>query len=218
MDTAERQASITRTAVLDRLAYWSEAQFGHVTRAQALESGINDVHLTRAARSGDLQRVCHGVYRLRGTPEFSWSELYAHWLAFGNADPGYAGPEFVVSGLSAAGLYEIGNLPPEEMRFTVSRLVRTNRPGVEIVVDEVFPEQKGIVAGMPVTRPPRLVADLVMEGYDLDHIGQIAADAVFKGLCLEDEIAAGLNGIARRHGFKTGKQFAGHILHLAQLS
>lgn len=46
----------------------ADAQLGYFTAAQAREAGIHPVRLVQLAKSGDIERVSRGVYRLTRYP------------------------------------------------------------------------------------------------------------------------------------------------------
>ena len=71
---------VRRRYALDRLAELAEDQAGYVTRAQAAAVGVDDLSLGRLVEGGDLIRVDHGVYRLRGAPAHEFEDLWVAWL------------------------------------------------------------------------------------------------------------------------------------------
>jgi predicted transcriptional regulator of viral defense system len=101
------------TLTLGRLAAIAEDQWGLATRRQAESAGVPQATLTRLIRSGVLERVAHGVYRLAGAPATDHLDLRAAWLQLAPETPSWErSPEQgVVSHRSAAALYGIGDLP-----------------------------------------------------------------------------------------------------------
>jgi len=59
------------------VAALTEAQWGLVTAAQALERGVSHLNLSRLADSGELVRLTHGVYRDAGAPVDRFEALRA---------------------------------------------------------------------------------------------------------------------------------------------
>src|SRR5436309_1390252 len=94
-----------------RLSEIAEEQWGLVTRRQASEAGIAPRSLARLVENGRVERVAHGVYRVRGASEPDHLGLRAAWLQL---DPGRQAWErlddpdvAVVSHASAADVYGV---------------------------------------------------------------------------------------------------------------
>lgn len=158
----------------------AEEQWGLVTKRQVEETGVAWSTLARQVRNGALERVARGVYRVRGVGGVEHLELRAAWLQLSPSVPAWErGPgDGVVSHRSAASLYGIGHLPADTHEFTLPERKQTRR-------DDVRPH-RGIVAdgdwvtlhGLPVTRPHRIVADLLAEREDPGAVGQAIADTL----------------------------------------
>jgi len=167
-------------------AYWSavlsvaDEQWGLVTKQQAEATGIAWSTLSRKVGNGALERVAHGVYRIRGAGGIDHLELRAAWLQLDPAARAWErGPSSgVVSHRSAATLYGIGHLPAETHEFTLPGRKQTRREDVRLHRGEA--EQAGWITlrGLPVTRPHRIAADLLAGREDPGAIGQIIADAL----------------------------------------
>ena len=61
-------AVVTRYSTLSRIARIAEDQWGLITRRQAEGAGVSKATLQRLAKTGILDRVAHGVYRMTGAP------------------------------------------------------------------------------------------------------------------------------------------------------
>ncbi len=196
---------MARYDALDALTFVAEGQHGYVTRAQAVDADVDDVTLHRLDRSGILERVEHGVYRFRGTPEWQHASLWVAWLRL---EPGRlaadraADPDAWVSHRSAARLYGLGDLPAERHEFTTVRRFQTSRDDVRFYRrSNGLPNSAwDVVEGLPVTRPHRIVADLLEQHTDGGHVAKIAADALRRQLASRDEVAATLAPYASRFG------------------
>jgi hypothetical protein len=173
---------------LDDLA---AGQHGYVTRAQASALGVSDVDLVRLAKRGELKRIDHGVYKFRGAADFRWEPIWVHWLRL---DPERSSfdrtrhPDEVVAGRTAAWIYEIGELDPEPYEFIVSSRRQSRRSNTRFRRGALAKDQWEIVDGLPVTRPVKIVADLLDQHVDLGHIEDVAEDALRRGLLSRREL------------------------------
>lgn len=97
-------------------------------------------------------------------------ELRAAWLQLDPATPAWqrlrSDDTAVVSHRSAAALYGLGDLIADTHEFTVARRVQTRRADVRLYRRPVPRADRDIVDGLPVTRPHRIVADLLTQHED----------------------------------------------------
>ena len=198
-------ADLARQDALDALAFVAEGQHGYVTRAQASDAGVDDVVLHRLVNSRILERVEHGVYRFRGTPEWQHAALWVAWLRLEPerlAADRAAEPEAWVSHRSAARLYGLGDLPAERHEFTTVRRFQTSRDDVRFHRrrNGLPADAWEVVDGLPATRPHRIVADLLVQHTDGSHVAEIAAHALTRQLVRRDELAAAVAPFAPRFG------------------
>jgi hypothetical protein len=128
------------------------AQFGLLTRAQALEAVGPDA-LRRWMAAGVLVRFNRGVYRLTGAP-LSWRQR-----ALGQCLS--AGPGAVVSDLGAAYLWQARSVaPPKQIQLTLPPQRRSSRfepPPRRVPLPPVDVTDRW---GIPTTTPARTVIDL----------------------------------------------------------
>ena len=110
MTTADAQRRLLRLA----------RKRGSVTRQEAVAAGIHTQALSRLVRSGDLERVGRGLYRLPDTPITE-----NHGFALVAA----AVPKGVICLLSALRFHAIGTQLPFEVWIALDRRVR--RPSIE---------------------------------------------------------------------------------------
>jgi predicted transcriptional regulator of viral defense system len=188
----------TDMAALGELA---EDQYGLVTSVQAAEVGVSHVALSRLAGDGVLDRVSHGIYRVRGGAEHRASSLYAAWLALDPATPGWrrAAPvSGVVSHRSAARFYDLGDLTADVSEFLLATRRQTRRQDLRLHRGKVGNGEWEWVDGLPVTRPARIVTDLLIERTDPSAVATIAADALRLRHTTEDELVAALTTLGRR--------------------
>jgi hypothetical protein len=195
-----------RGEVFDRLAKLTRRQLGLVTRAQAGHAGVPDRELLRYLCARDLERVAHRVYRFRRDLDDLHQPLWAAWLQLDPASTaaervaGPGVPDAVVSHESAADLYWIGNLYADIHTFTVSEPRTSSRGDVRLVAAPLGPDEWEVVDGLPVTRPQRIVADLLKDSHDGSHVGTVALDALRQGQVTEAELVAALAPFAESFG------------------
>jgi putative AbiEi antitoxin of type IV toxin-antitoxin system len=166
---------------LGRLTETAEEQWGLVTRQQALGLGVARRTLDRlCAPEGVLQKVAHGVYRLRGAPPPDHEALRAAWLQLAPVVPVWERVETqgVVSHRSAADIYDVGHLPAERHDFSVAARHQSRRPDVRTHRRKLIDTEWDIVRGLPVTRPARIASDLLYESEDPGAVAQIIVDSL----------------------------------------
>ncbi len=224
--------SVSQAVTVSRLASVAEDQWGLVTRRQAEAAGVSRATLARAmAPGGVLERVAHGVYRLVGAPVPDHVELRAAWLQLAPEVPVWdrggavgaslgrvgAGDGAVVSHRSAAALFGLGHLPADVHEFTVAGRRQTRRPDVRLHVRRLGDDERVVVAGLPVTSPARIAADLLAEREDPESVGQVVADALRAGRETRAAFEVALEPLAARYGRRRGdgEAMLGWLLDLA---
>jgi hypothetical protein len=186
----------------------TEEQWGLFTRQHARLADVGDRALARMLGDGMLERVAHGVYRVRGAPPPPHLALKAAWLQLDQGAPIWerlAFPEglAVVSHGSAAALH--GLVPPGEIHeFTVASRRQTRRPDVRTRVESVRREEWQLLDGLPATVPGRTVADLLAALEEPLAAAHAAAAVLRQKLEDPTELAYHLAPFARRHGFRAG--------------
>jgi len=193
-----------------RLSGIAEDQWGLVTRRQAELAGVSRATVQRLASQGVLERVRHGVYRLGGAPVPDFVELRAAWLALA---PGVRAWERrleqgAVSFRSAALVYGLGHLPADRHEFTLPIRRQSRQPDVRLHQRRLRAGEGAWVRGLLVTRPARIVADLIEEREDSEAVGQVIADAVRGGHDDPGSVAAALVPYATRFGLADGDGLA----------
>lgn len=166
---------------LGLLSDLTEDQWGLFTRRQAEATGMAWSTLARMAAEGGLvERVAHGVYRLRGAPVAEHLELRAAWLQLAPDVPSWerTADTGVVSHRSAATVYGLGHLAADAHEFTLPIRRQTRRPDVRLHRGRLEPREWITLQGLPVTRPSRIAADLLAEREDPGAVGYLLADAL----------------------------------------
>jgi predicted transcriptional regulator of viral defense system len=167
------------SSVIDRLYEIAEAQGGFLAAHQAVAAGIPRSTLSYHATEGDaLERVGHGVYRMRRFPAPPHGHVIAGWLALARA-------EGVVSHESALELLDLSDLIADEVHVTLPRAKRGLRtpPGVHIHFTDRFDRRaRRLVLGIPVTSVERTVADLLRSGGWTEQTDLAIRQAIRRGL------------------------------------
>jgi hypothetical protein len=200
----------------------ADGQAGHLTRAQARAWGLDDLTLARLSADGIIERADHGVYRLPTASEDDVARIWVAWLRLDPASPAWErarDPDVVVSHRSAARVYELGVLPVEVCEFTVTGRARyqTRRPDVSLRRARLGSTEWEIVGGLPVTRPRRILADLMAAGEDGDHLGRIAVEALERHLATRTELIEALVSLAHHHALtaNSGEELLERLLDMA---
>lgn len=176
-----------------RLSENAEDQWGLITRRQAQEAGVGHTSLARLTADGRLERVAHGVYRVRGAGEPDYLGLRAAWLQLAPERPAWARlddpDDAVVSHASAASLHRVGDLRADVHEFTLPRRRQTRRRDVRLHRGKVSATDRIVFSGLPVTRPARTIADLLADHVEPGVVGRIAAEVLDGGLEDSAEVA-----------------------------
>lgn len=194
-----------RYPTLGRLTEMAEEQWGLLTRQQALGLGTPPRTLDRlTAERGALQKVAHGVYRLGGAPPPDHEDLRAAWLQLAPRVPVWERVESqgVVSHRSGADMYGVGHLPEERHEFTLATRHQTRRPDVRLHRRKLTDAEWIILRGLPVTRPSRIVSDLLYDNEDPSGIAQIISDSLRNVYDYPSTVAEALAPHAGRFGLR----------------
>jgi len=192
-----------------RVADLAADQGGLLTTAQAKTVGVSPQQIARLARSGVLERVVHGVYRLAGTAHDPLADLRAAWLALEPetlAGDRLAGddPGGVVSHRSAAVLHGLGDLDADLHEFTVATRRRSRNPEVRFHTGVGGRGNWIVVAGLPVSTVVQTITDLARARTDGGHLAGVVSDGL-SGLHVGlDEVAAALRPFAHYYGAPLG--------------
>jgi hypothetical protein len=207
---------------LQRIYEVSEDQWGLCTRQQAHQAGVGASSLARLARDGFLERVAHGVYRVRGAAPSDHLELKAAWLQLEPDTPAWErlrSPDVaVVSHASASSVYGVGELLAEEHEFTLLVRRQTRRADVRLHRGEVAERQWRFVRGLPVTSPARMIADLLDDHVEPERVAQITTEVIHRGLDHPSAIVELIGPSAAWLGFRRGDGMAlfDHLLTVAK--
>lgn len=176
----------------------AESQHGYFTRAQAVREGVGDMALLRAVKSGAIERVDHGIYRIVGAGYDPHRQLRVAWLRLTpelSTRERTLRPHLWVSHRSAAGLFDLGVTIADVPEFISDRRLQT-RANVRIHLRSggLQREEWTVHDGFAVTTPARTIADLAADHMDGGHLGRIASDALARGLVTRAEVEEALGG------------------------
>jgi len=204
---------VAQYSTLSRIARIAEDQWGLITRRQAENAGVSQATLQRFAKTGILDRVAHGVYRLTGAPPPDYLGLRAAWLQLAPEVPAWerTPDQGIVSHRSAAALYGLGHLPADRHEFTLPERRQSRQPDVRLHHRAVRPGEWIVLHGMPVTRPSRIAADLLADKEDPEAVAQVIADALRPVYDYPAAFADALAPYAASFGLRRGDGLA--LLH-----
>jgi hypothetical protein len=183
----------------------AEEQWGLITTQQVEMTGVAWSTLSHRVGRGFLERVAHGVYRVRGAGEPDHLELRAAWLQLQPGVPAWerVPATGVVSHRSAAALYGIGHLPADAHEFTLPARKQSRRTDVRLHRGSV---DTGCTTlrGLPVTRPSRIAADLLAGREDPGAVAQVIVDALRPAFDSPGAVAEAIAPHAATQGLRRG--------------
>ena len=175
-------------SVMDRLYEIAEAQGGFIAAHQAVDAGIPRSTLSYHATESDaLERVAHGVYRMRRFPTPPHGHVIAGWLALARADG-------VISHESALELLDLTDLIADDVHVTLPRAKRGLRtpPGVRSHFTDrlIDARHRHNVLGIPVTSVERTITDLLRSGGWTEQTDLAIRQAIRRGLTTPGRLEA----------------------------
>ena len=196
---------MAKPTTLRTLASLAEDQWGLVTRQQAEATGLAWTTLARLASEGALERVAHGVYRMRGSPPPDHLDLRAAWVQLAPATPVWERKpdQGVVSYRSAASVYGLGDLTADEHEFTLPKRRQSRRPDVRFHRAQLVAGEWLNMAGLLVTRPSRIAADLLRDGVEPEAVATIVAGALDSIKDYPGTVADAVAPLASRFGLRS---------------
>jgi predicted transcriptional regulator of viral defense system len=204
-----------------RIVELADGQWGLITRAQALRTGVPRATFARMIDSGRIERVAHGVYRVRGSGETDHLELRGAWLQLDPAQPAWArldDPDVaVISHTSAASLYGVGDLSPDIHEFTAPHRWQTRRRDVRVHRGAVPSSERIVLKGLPVTRAGRMIADLLADHVEPAAVARITAEIIENAYDYPRVVAEKIAPFAASFGLRQrdGIALLEHLLNLA---
>lgn len=202
---------MARSSTISRFGGIAADQWGLVTRQQASRAGVPRATFDRLiGDEGPLERVAYGVYRLTAAPTPDHLALRAAWLQLAPDRPAWerTQEQGVVSHRSAAALYGIGDLPADRHDFTLPKRRQTRRPDVRLHHRQLGDQDWMWLRGLIVTRPRRIVDDLLRDNEDPGSVAQITVEAIRAGHDYPGSFAEALAPHAARFGLRRGDGLA----------
>ena len=178
----------------------AESQAGYFTAAQARQVGFSSQLLSYHARTGLVERISRGIYRLRRFPGSPHEDLFNAQLR--------AGPDSAISHDSALALYELSDILPSEVHVTVPGTASRRRSGMRQHTNHITLEDVTRREGLRVTTVSRTIADVARSGLSEDRVRQAIEEAVDRGLIGARE----LRETANKYGGRT-KRIVTRFLH-----
>ena len=169
------------------IAELSETE-GVFTTAQAARMGIPRDALHDAAKSGRIERIMRGAYRMVGSGSTQRDELVAIWKL---TAPGMFTHErmrpdswdgIAVGGSTAASLQGLGDFYLSPYRIYAPRRINSRGDAASYAVRLIPREDVSFADGLPVTRPERTIFDLVADSEDFSLVGDAFRDATTGGV------------------------------------
>jgi len=193
---------------LARIRDLAEGQWGLVTLQQARAADVAWRSLARLVEAGLVERVAHGVYRVRGAAEPDHLDLRAAWLQLDSGRPAWQrldDPDVaIVSHASAASLYGVGDLRADVHEFTVPHRRQTRRPDVRIHRGRIPPERRILLGGLPTTRAAWMIGQLLADHVDPDAVAAVTREVLERVLDDPRDVAEALGPFALRFGYGQG--------------
>lgn len=177
-----------RSDVLDAITEVAADQAGYVSTAQMARLGVKAARLSLLGHDGDLRRVRHGIYALRGTTH-AQEETLAAWLALEGATLPWqrrsTSPRAVLSHRSAAAHWDLGTILPGAPAFTI-RGYRPQLPGIEVhsagLDASAWEWRQDGAIDIPVTTVARTIVDLVLAREETGYVRRALQEATRDGL------------------------------------
>jgi predicted transcriptional regulator of viral defense system len=173
-------------------------QGGYFTAAQAREIGYDSRTLWHHVKTGQLQRVSRGFYRVAEFPAHSHEDVIAAWV--------HAGPQrAAVSHETALALYDLTPIRQQGIHITVPRKHRPYKgqarlPGVQIhTISRPFQSDEVMQRfGVRVTSPARSIVDAAEGGTEPSAIHEAIGNALRQGLLTDGELRKAVQGRPKR--------------------
>ena len=166
----------------DDLIEIAAGQHGIVQAAAAQSAGVPASTLTRLVKSGRIQRVAQGVYRVPVIPEDRLTTYMEAVL--------WARGKAAISHASALELLELCDVFPQRTHLTVPPAYRRRRQGrehYEIHRESLEPEDVTSFLGVPVVTAYRAILQSARAGEDPEQLRLAVRNATSDGLLLRTE-------------------------------
>jgi predicted transcriptional regulator of viral defense system len=173
------------TTSVDVLYELAEPRAGYFTTAQAAEAGVSRQQLSYLTGAGSIDRIAHGIYRLRRFPAQSFEDVIVACL--------WAGQDAVASHDTALAVYDLTDAMPAEIHITVPHPFRGRRTGVVVHTAPLDARERTVRTAVPVTTVTRTIVD-VLRRSGSDLAVDAAREALDRGLVTRRRLRAALEG------------------------
>lgn len=168
----------TAISILEEAA---SAQWGMFTTAQAKRLGVSRQYIAQLAKKGKVERLSSSVYRLSSSPTTAHDDIKASWLSTNPEKFAYerlASKDYdvVVTGATAACLYEVGDLYAAPYTFATKTRRQTQRADIRYLRSNWTSDDVTLIDGLPTARPEKVITDLVRVHEDPSLISDVAID------------------------------------------
>ena len=159
----------------------ASAQEGHFTTAQAAEAGYSPQLLVKYLKSGRVERLRRGIYRLTHFPPSDHEDLVVLWL--------WSDRVGVFSHETALALHQLSDVLPAKVHLTVPCSWKTRRLQVptEVVLHlaDLPDDARTWVGAVVVTSPARTVVDCAAAHLSPEIVEQAIAQGLHRGVFTE---------------------------------
>ena len=157
---------------LHRLYDIAEPQSGYFTTAQADSVGVSRRLLTHYTKTGALQRMRYGLYRIARFPSMPYEDIQQALL--------WVGEPAAASHLTALVVYGLSDAMPARVHITVDRPFAGSQYGVVVHTSSLQPDETIRREGITVTSPLRTIADVAATDQQL--ASQALSEALERGI------------------------------------
>jgi predicted transcriptional regulator of viral defense system len=178
------------------LAALAHDQGGYFTAKQAQEAGYDYPQLVYHVKTGNFERVEHGLYCLPSIPPDEHDDFIRLSLWSRNQKDE---PQAVVTHQSALVLHELSELLPGEIHLTVPPKFRKPAPkGCVLHKAELAEGDIEERVGFRVTTALRTLLDVAGGGVSLEQLAKAIDDALARGLVRRKALDAALRNFPHR--------------------
>lgn len=165
-------------------------QHGAFARWQLLPRGVSRSAIDRRIGNGDWRLLTAGVFALHSSRDTFERKLWAGWLA--------VGLDAVLSHESAAQLHMIPNVVRNRVVLINPHGWHHRLPGITVhQLDDLLPDHRAAVDGLPVTTPARTIVDLAAVVLP-ERLLRIVEDANHFRIVSYTDVGSCMASVARR--------------------
>jgi len=163
---------------LHRLYDIAEPQSGYFTTVQADSVGVSRRSLTHYTKTGALQRVRYGLYRIARFPSMPHEDIQQALL--------WVGEPAAASHSTALTVYGLSDAMPAKVHITVDRPFTGSQLGVVVHTAPLLPDETIHREGITVTSPLRTIADVATT--DRQLASQALSESLERGIIRKSQI------------------------------